>query len=200
MCLTCGTWPVNLFFMNLFSTERYWESLIINCIFVIATGHYYYDWRCLNRARLSRFRLISINKAYIPKMHHNKPDFNVLSVLFCRGGKRGIIGSAILERNGGLDGPWRRETLGSEWAELGSGLMTMAAGEEVAPMSASQVVLRNTQMARSRPNSLLGPEREPIKFQINLVGAPPEVEQLVDHVKNVAEQFLYHWKTFPIGK
>lgn len=52
----------------------------------------------------------------------------------------------------------------------------------------------------SRPNSLLGPEKEPIKFQINLVGAPPEVEQLIEHVKDVASQFLYHWKTFPISK
>ena len=71
------------------------------------------------------------------------------------------------------------------------------AAEEVA---ASSVVLRNnSQVVRSRPNSLLGPEREPITFQVNLVGAPPEVEQLVEHIKHVAEQFLYHWKTFPIG-
>lgn len=51
----------------------------------------------------------------------------------------------------------------------------------------------------SRPNSLLGPEKEPVNFVVNLVGAPPEVEQLVEHIKLVAEQFLYHWKTFPIG-
>ncbi|KAI4456830.1 hypothetical protein MML48_8g00015589 [Holotrichia oblita] len=44
----------------------------------------------------------------------------------------------------------------------------------------------------------LQPEREPIKFDVNLVGAPPEVEQLVNNIKQVAEQFLYHWKTFPI--
>lgn len=49
------------------------------------------------------------------------------------------------------------------------------------------------------PDALL-PEREPIKFEINLVGAPPEVEQLVNNIKQVAEQFLYHWKTFPISK
>lgn len=56
--------------------------------------------------------------------------------------------------------------------------------------------------ARSRPNSLtiLAPEREPVNFGVNLIGAPPEVEQLVEHIKAVAEQFLYHWKTFPIGK
>lgn len=46
----------------------------------------------------------------------------------------------------------------------------------------------------------LQPEREPIKFEVNLVGAPPEVEQLVNNIKHVAEQFLYHWKTFPISK
>ncbi|XP_049817861.1 uncharacterized protein LOC109609412 isoform X1 [Aethina tumida] len=44
----------------------------------------------------------------------------------------------------------------------------------------------------------LQPEREPLRFDVALVGAPPEVEQLVNNVKQVAEQFLYHWKTFPI--
>ncbi|XP_033165249.1 uncharacterized protein LOC117144261 isoform X1 [Drosophila mauritiana] len=53
-----------------------------------------------------------------------------------------------------------------------------------------------TQMLR--PQTLAGPEREPIEFNINLVGAPPEVEQLVEQIKSVAEQFLYHWKSFPI--
>lgn len=56
----------------------------------------------------------------------------------------------------------------------------------------------------SRPTSLLldgaQPEREPLKFDVQLVGAPPEVEQLVNNIKQVAEDFLYHWKTFPIGK
>ncbi|XP_072932256.1 uncharacterized protein [Epargyreus clarus] len=54
----------------------------------------------------------------------------------------------------------------------------------------------------SRPNSLLleppAPEREPLRFDVQLVGAPPEVEQLVNNIKQVAEDFLYHWKTFPI--
>ncbi|VVC99160.1 unnamed protein product [Leptidea sinapis] len=54
----------------------------------------------------------------------------------------------------------------------------------------------------SRPNSLLleipAPEKEPLRFDVNLVGAPPEVEQLVNNIKQVAEDFLYHWKTFPI--
>ncbi|XP_069968935.1 uncharacterized protein [Bactrocera oleae] len=49
-----------------------------------------------------------------------------------------------------------------------------------------------------RPLSLTGPEREPVQFTVKLVGAPPEVEQLVEQIKHVAEQFLYHWKTFPI--
>lgn len=63
-----------------------------------------------------------------------------------------------------------------------------------------QLTQRHQYQNLSRPNSLLGPEKEPIKFQINLVGAPPEVEQLIEHVKDVASQFLYHWKTFPISK
>lgn len=61
------------------------------------------------------------------------------------------------------------------------------------------VFLPSTNQVISRPNSLLGPDKEPVNFNINLVGAPPEVEQLVDHIKSVAEQFLYHWKTFPIS-
>lgn len=54
----------------------------------------------------------------------------------------------------------------------------------------------------SRPTSVLEitPYKEPIKFTVNLIGAPVEVEELVEHIKHVAEQFLYHWKTFPIGK
>lgn len=52
----------------------------------------------------------------------------------------------------------------------------------------------------SRPNSLLGPEKEPMKFQINILGAPPEVENLIEHIKDVTSKFLYHWKTFPISK
>lgn len=60
----------------------------------------------------------------------------------------------------------------------------------------------SSQLIRSRPISLLSlaPEKEPLIFDVNLVGAPPEVEQLVEHIKTVAEQFLYHWKTFPICK
>lgn len=57
-------------------------------------------------------------------------------------------------------------------------------------------------LARSRPTSLikLAPEKEALAFDINLTGAPPEVESLIEHIKIVAEQFLYHWKTFPISK
>lgn len=66
--------------------------------------------------------------------------------------------------------------------------------------AAVQLTQRHQYQNLSRPNSLLGPEKEPIKFQINLVGAPPEVEQLIEHIKDVASQFLYHWKTFPISE
>lgn len=58
----------------------------------------------------------------------------------------------------------------------------------------------STSAQQLRPLSLTGPEREPVQFTVNLVGAPTEVEQLVQQIKAVAEQFLYHWKTFPIGK
>ncbi|KAK6642922.1 hypothetical protein RUM43_004424 [Polyplax serrata] len=44
----------------------------------------------------------------------------------------------------------------------------------------------------------LEPERESVRFDINLSGAPDEVMQLITNIKDVAEQFLYHWKTFPI--
>lgn len=79
----------------------------------------------------------------------------------------------------------------------------------VTPLSTS---FHNDSGPCSRPTSLfplksieghndpLHPEREPLQFDVNLVGAPPEVEQLVNNIKQVAEQFLYHWKTFPIGK
>lgn len=42
------------------------------------------------------------------------------------------------------------------------------------------------------------PEKESISFKANLVGAPVEVENLIEHIRIVAEQFLYHWKTLPI--
>lgn len=37
-----------------------------------------------------------------------------------------------------------------------------------------------------------------MKFDVHLRGAPEEVVELVQNIKDVAEQFLYHWKTFPI--
>lgn len=69
----------------------------------------------------------------------------------------------------------------------------------------SAQILQNDGHHYQRPTSLypldaLQPEREPIRFDVNLVGAPPEVEQLVNNIKQVAEHFLYHWKTFPISK
>lgn len=42
------------------------------------------------------------------------------------------------------------------------------------------------------------PEKEPLKFDVQLKGAPEEIVQLVHNIKQVGEQFLYHWKTFPI--
>ncbi|XP_073996983.1 uncharacterized protein isoform X2 [Rhodnius prolixus] len=42
------------------------------------------------------------------------------------------------------------------------------------------------------------PEKEPLQFEVQLNGAPDEIVQLVHNIKQVGEQFLYHWKTFPI--
>lgn len=73
------------------------------------------------------------------------------------------------------------------------------------PLTSSTNNTRNNGSERTslimpqRPCSLFNAEKESLSFQINLVGAPPEVEQLIEHVKQVAEQFLYHWKTFPIS-
>ncbi|XP_022916271.2 uncharacterized protein [Onthophagus taurus] len=67
----------------------------------------------------------------------------------------------------------------------------------------NQMIVRPTTLLPLRPtqdgsvDSTL-PERQPLKFDVNLIGAPPEVEQLVKNIKQVAETFLYHWKTFPI--
>ncbi|XP_076160274.1 uncharacterized protein LOC143143176 isoform X1 [Ptiloglossa arizonensis] len=45
----------------------------------------------------------------------------------------------------------------------------------------------------------LQPEKEPVEFDTShLRGAPAEVEALVHNIKEVAQQFLYHWRTFPI--
>jgi len=77
--------------------------------------------------------------------------------------------------------------------------LEVAASEPLATNGQS-IAQRHQYQNLSRPNSLLAPEKESIKFQINLVGAPPEVEQLIEHVKDVASQFLYHWKTFPISE
>lgn len=42
-------------------------------------------------------------------------------------------------------------------------------------------------------------QKEPVEFEtIHLQGAPAEVELLVNNMKSVAQQFLYHWRTFPI--
>ncbi|KAK3915172.1 E3 ubiquitin-protein ligase TRIP12 [Frankliniella fusca] len=56
------------------------------------------------------------------------------------------------------------------------------------------------QFDRFDPRTTIGLplEKEPLQFNINLRGAPEEVVQLTHNIKDVAEQFLYHWKTFPI--
>lgn len=78
--------------------------------------------------------------------------------------------------------------------------MELAAGDTATlPMGTPQN-LHNQYQNLSRPNSLLAPEKESINFHVNLVGAPAEVEQLIEHIKAVASQFLYHWKTFPISE
>lgn len=42
-------------------------------------------------------------------------------------------------------------------------------------------------------------QKEPVEFDTShLRGAPAEVETLVHNIKEVAQQFLYHWRTFPI--
>lgn len=42
-------------------------------------------------------------------------------------------------------------------------------------------------------------QKEPVEFDTShLRGAPAEVEALVHNIKEVAQQFLYHWRTFPI--
>lgn len=79
--------------------------------------------------------------------------------------------------------------------------MELTAGDTATlPMGNQPVPQRYQYQNLSRPNSLLAPEKEPITFNINLVGAPPEVEQLIEHIRTVASSFLYHWKTFPISK
>lgn len=75
-----------------------------------------------------------------------------------------------------------------------------ATAAPAAPPAAATLSIATVGTQMLRPQTLAGPEREPIEFNINLVGAPPEVEQLVEQIKSVAEQFLYHWKSFPIGE
>lgn len=61
----------------------------------------------------------------------------------------------------------------------------------------------DNEQRRIRPNKLpplnQQPEKEAINFYVNIIGAPPEVEQLINNVKDVASQFLYRWKNFPIN-
>ncbi|XP_012271893.1 uncharacterized protein LOC105695146 isoform X2 [Orussus abietinus] len=61
------------------------------------------------------------------------------------------------------------------------------------PLSQSNSRRNNGDVWPSRP------EKEPVEFDVShLRGAPAEVEALVRDIEQVAQQFLYHWKTFPI--
>ncbi|XP_064104875.1 uncharacterized protein LOC135214466 isoform X2 [Macrobrachium nipponense] len=42
------------------------------------------------------------------------------------------------------------------------------------------------------------PEREQLTFEVDTEGFTPETAALVEHIKQVAEDVLYHWKTFPL--
>nr|XP_045593779.1 uncharacterized protein LOC123755315 isoform X1 [Procambarus clarkii] len=42
------------------------------------------------------------------------------------------------------------------------------------------------------------PEREQLSFEVNTEGLPPDTAALLDQIKQVAEDVLYHWKTFPL--
>ncbi|XP_018011416.1 uncharacterized protein LOC108668684 [Hyalella azteca] len=46
---------------------------------------------------------------------------------------------------------------------------------------------------------LLEPQREQLTFNITTEGLPPESLALLEHIKQVAENVLYHWKTFPVA-
>ncbi|XP_060827871.1 uncharacterized protein LOC132913490 isoform X1 [Bombus pascuorum] len=57
----------------------------------------------------------------------------------------------------------------------------------------------NQQPCHRQNGDGLQPEKEPVEFDTShLRGAPAEVEALVHNIKEVAQQFLYHWRTFPI--
>lgn len=84
-------------------------------------------------------------------------------------------------------------------------MFTHIASEYGVPWSdASPVQLTSRVMTMANPIGLQTtagihePERESLKFDVHLRGAPNEVVDLVRNIKDVAEQFLYHWKTFPI--
>ncbi|XP_044734371.1 uncharacterized protein LOC123296783 isoform X2 [Chrysoperla carnea] len=76
--------------------------------------------------------------------------------------------------------------------------MKSDAQQAIRPTSLYGTTCNRPELGLYPPDSGLTPEREPIKFDINLVGAPAEVEQLINNIKHVAESFLYHWRTFPI--
>ncbi|XP_076032256.1 uncharacterized protein LOC143020023 isoform X3 [Oratosquilla oratoria] len=52
------------------------------------------------------------------------------------------------------------------------------------------------QQLASRPSCRM--TKEPLAFEVDAEGLPPETDRLLLHIKKVAEDVLYHWKTFPI--
>ncbi|KAL3877445.1 hypothetical protein ACJMK2_035151 [Sinanodonta woodiana] len=42
------------------------------------------------------------------------------------------------------------------------------------------------------------PEREPLRFSYDRSSVSPEMAEVMDNIKKLAETMLYHWKTFPI--
>jgi hypothetical protein len=44
------------------------------------------------------------------------------------------------------------------------------------------------------------PKRSPIRFNINASGEPSELDEFVSQIQTIAEQYLYHWDSFPFGE
>lgn len=56
-------------------------------------------------------------------------------------------------------------------------------------------------MAAARPCLQLDgcqPEREPLRFDVQLRGAPDDVVRLVQHIQDVAGRLLFRWRAFPL--
>lgn len=101
-------------------------------------------------------------------------------------------------KSGGVHDRERTESTSSQLSNRLEFRSQMIGGGDTHPLRPTSLYpLKNNDGVVLGPEALQ-PERQPLNFEVNLVGAPPEVEQLVQNIKQVAEQFLYHWKTFPI--